>query len=95
MNGSLSIRCTFYFGGLTGSPARASTFGMGRKPQFDTSIRLLLTKATLARIEAAARAAGENRFALIRAAVEKELARREADPKVPGQAKGDGVGELG
>jgi len=49
---------------------------MGRKPEFDTSIRVLINKATLERIQAVLEP-GENRLELIRAAIEKEVSQRE------------------
>lgn len=52
--------------------------GMGRKPLFDTSIRVLINKATLERIQAVLRPK-ENRLELVREAVEKELRLREGN----------------
>lgn len=54
---------------------------MGRKPLFDTSIRVLINKATLERIQAVLRPK-ENRLELVREAVEKELRLREGNKGV-------------
>lgn len=58
--------------------------GMGRKPLFDTSIRVLTNKATLDRIQAVLRPK-ENRLELVREAIEKEIKLRESAAGLPNE----------